>query len=110
MSEVFALERQLADAKKHLDRRELALKLYKNPEFKELIIDGFCLNDCARYAQSSADPALTPAQQADALGISQASGHLRRFLSVIVQLGNQAESQIPSIEDAIQEIRSEGGE
>lgn len=111
MSEVFALEKQLADSKEAIERRELALKLYKNPEFKKLILEEFCVNECARYAQSSADPALDDRSRADALNIAQAAGHLRRFLSVIIAMGNQADRLIPDLETAIEEARhEEGGE
>ena len=110
MSEVSALERQHSDAKEHIARRDLALKLYNNREFKKLILEEFCVNDCARYAQSSADPALKPENRADALAIAQASGHLRRYLSVIVTLGNQAEGQMQSLEEAILEARSQEDE
>lgn len=107
MSEVFALESQLADAKKAIERREIALRLYNHPDFKSLIIDEFCTKECARYAQSSADPALNADQRADALAIAQAAGHLRRYLSVIVAMGNQAEGQMTNLEQAIEEARQE---
>lgn len=107
MSEVFALEKQLADSKISIERREKALKLYKNPEFKSLIMDEFCGTECARYAQSSADPALDDRSRADALAIAQAAGHLRRFLSVVISMGNQAERLIPDLEVAIEEARQE---
>ena len=107
MSEVYALEKQLADSKLSLERREKALKLYKNSDFKSLILEEFCVSECARYAQSSADPALNPDQRADALAIAQAAGHLRRFLSVVVTMGNQAERLIPDLEVAIEEARQE---
>jgi|SRR5690606_30251700 len=110
MSEVFALEKQLEDSKEAIARRDLALKLYKNPEFKKLILDEFCTTECARYAQSSADPALGDRERADALGIAQASGHLRRYLSVVVTMGNQAERLMPDLESAIEEARQEAGE
>jgi hypothetical protein len=110
MSEVYALEKQLADSRALIEKRELALRLYNNSDFKELIIDGFCTKDCARYAQSSADPALGANERADALGLAQAAGHLRRYLSVIVSMGNQAESQIPNIEQSILEARQEEGQ
>lgn len=110
MSEVYALEKQLADSRALIEKRELALRLYNNSDFKELIIDGFCTKDCARYAQSSADPALGANGRADALGLAQAAGHLRRYLSVIVSMGNQAESQIPNIEQSILEARQEEGQ
>lgn len=109
MSEVFALEKQLEDGKSMIVKRELALKLYNNPEFKKLILDEFCTQDCARYAQLSADPALKENERADALAIAQAAGHLRRFLSMTIQLGNQAERIGPEIEQAILEARQEEG-
>ncbi len=107
MSEVFALEQQLEESKKALERRAMALKLYNIPEFKKIIIDEFCGTECARYAQSSADPALDDRQRADALAIAQASGHLRRFLSVLISMGNQAERLMPDLEAAILEARQE---
>lgn len=110
MSEVSALERQLADSKELIERRETALKLYKNPEFKKLILDEFCGTECARYAQCSADPALGDRERADSLAIAQAAGHLRRFLSVCVAMGNQADRNLPELEQAIHEARVEEGD
>lgn len=110
MSEVLALEKQLQTAKQLAARREMALKLSDNREFKQLILKDFCVEECARYAQSSADPALTAEQRADALALAQAAGHLRRFLSVVVQMGNTAKNEIPQIEVAIEELRQEGAE
>ena len=110
MSEVFALEKQLEDSKDAIARRELALKLYKNPEFKKLVLDEFCTTECARYAQLSADPSLGPTERADALAMAQAAGHLRRFLSVVVTMGNQAERLLPDLETEIEAARQEEGE
>ena len=110
MSEVSNLERQLADVKDDIANREIALNLYRNPDFKKLILDGFCTTECARYAQLSADPALAPNERADALALAQAAGHLRRYLSVIVQKGNMGENQQDAIEAAIQEARAESEE
>lgn len=107
MSEVYALEKQLADAKIAIERRALALKLYNIPEFKKLIIDEFCTTECARYAQLSAAPELGPNERADALGLAQAAGHLKRFLSVVISMGNQAERNEEDLERAILEARAE---
>lgn len=107
MSEVTALEKQLEEAKVFITRRDLAVKLYNNPEFKKLIIDEFCGSECARYAQTSADPALDDRQRADALAIAQAAGHLRRYLSVIVTMGNQSEEMLDRLEAEIEMARQE---
>ena len=107
MSDVIALENQLAGAKELTERRERALRLSNNADFKKLILDEFCVQECARYAQASADPALKENERADALAMAQAAGHLRRFLSVTVQMGNQAESQMVDLEEALAEARAE---
>lgn len=107
MSEVYALEKQYEDSKAAIVRRDLALKLYGNREFKKLILEDFCVTECARYAQSSADPALPADSRADALALAQAAGHLKRFLSVVVTIGNQAERLGPDLEQAILEARQE---
>lgn len=107
MSTVDQLEAQIEQLQELAARRDLALKLEKNREFKKLILDDFCVQECARYAHASADPNLTSEQRADALALAQASGHLRRFLSVVVQMGNQAESEIEQVREAIEEARRE---
>lgn len=110
MSEVFALEKQREDAKNDLERREIALRLYNQPDFKKLIIDEFCTTECARYAQLSADPALDDRARADSLGLAQAAGHLRRYLSMLISKGNMAERLMPDLDDAIEAARQEEGE
>lgn len=71
------------------------------------MLEEFCVNECARYAQASADPALSANERADALAIAQSAGHLRRFLSVVIQMGNSAENTIADIEAALEEARAE---
>lgn len=109
MSEVSQLESQLAGTKQLVHLRDLALKLNKNPEFKELILNQFCVHECARYAQVSGDPAVSERDRADALAMSQAAGHLRRYLSVCVQMGNVAERDVEELEQNIILARQEEG-
>ncbi len=101
-----ALERQLKDAKAAIKRREAILRLKDNPDFKEYILEGFAESECARYLRESTDPALGERQRADALAMAQASGHLIRFLNMIVMTGNQAEDNSQDIENAIEEARA----
>lgn len=110
MSEVYALKKQREDSQIAMEQRDIALRLSNNPDFKKLILNEFCINECARYAQASADPALNEMQRADSLAIAQAAGHLRRFLSVKVQMGNNAERQLPDLDSAILEAEAEVGE
>lgn len=112
MSEVKikSLETQIEDMKKAVERRDLALRLANNPDFRKLILEGFCQVEAAAYVQSSTDPALDERSRADALGIAQASGHLKRWLQVIMAMGHQATITIADCEAAIEDIRAEEGE
>lgn len=101
------LEGQIKAAREHVARRDMALKLYNIREFKKIIIDEFCGTECARYVQASGDPALSVENRADSLAIAQASGHLRRYLSVLIQMGNQAAREIAECEQALEELRAE---
>lgn len=110
MSDLNRLEQQLEDNRGLMARRDMALKLSKNHEFRKLILEGFCKEDCARYAQLSADPTIKAEERADALAIAQAAGHLRRFLSVTIRIGDNAENDNASLEEVIAEARAEDGE
>jgi hypothetical protein len=105
MSEVNQLEDQLAQVKELVARRDKAIRLSKNKDFEDLILDQFCLKECARYVQVSADPNLDDRQRDDALRMAQAAGHLKRFLSVVVQMGNAASGDIVEIEQALTDAR-----
>lgn len=109
MSEVniYSLEKQEIGFKQAIELRDSAEKLTRNADFKKLILKHFMVEECSLYAQRSADPMLTPLQRDDAMAIAQAAGHLKRFLSVIVQMGNHAESQMPALEAELFDARNE---
>lgn len=110
MTTISDLEKQIEECRETIAVRDMALKLYENKEFKAVIIDDFSTKQCALYAQLSCDPSLTKEQQQDALGLAQAAGHLRRFLSAKVAMGNQAARTIADIEEEIEAVRLEGGD
>lgn len=107
MSQVEALEQQLSDGKKLVERRKAAQRLAENRDFKRLIMDEFCGTEAARYVQVSGDPAIKAEERADALNIAQASGHLKRYLSMVIQMGAVAEREMGNLEEAIEEARTE---
>lgn len=100
------LELQLVNSKEQVELRNAAQRLWENRDFKKVIVDSFMLKEAALYAQNSGNPALGPVERADCLAIAQASGHLKRFLSVVIQMGNNAEASIGPIEDALDEERA----
>lgn len=102
------LRRHQADQKVLVQAREDALALATNPLFKRLILDGFCTVECARYVQESCDPMLAPHMRADALAMAQSAGHLKRFLSLAIQIGNTAANNIQQADGEIANILEHG--
>lgn len=111
MSEVTAsmLEHQLAEFKAAKANKELIERLIANPDFRKAIIEGFCKTEAARYVQESCDPALSAEARADALEMAKASGHLKRWLLVQIQMGETADRNIVDCEENLAELRAQEG-
>ena len=109
MSEVTVqqLETQREAMKQAVEMRQAVQRLTQNVDFRKVINEQFMEKECARYVQASADPALSERNQKDALAIAQAAGHLKRYLSVLIQMGNAAENELGSIDNALDEARAE---
>ena len=105
--QIQALEKHIQEQKHLAEMADIAVRLNDNPDFRKLILDGFCLNEAARYAQESGDPMLTKDQRQDALNMAQASGHLKRFLSVTILMGNAADTSIVDAQRQIEALRAE---
>lgn len=110
MSQIQELEAQKVDMQKQVDLRDAILKLSGNHEFRKVINEGFLRDDCARNARIAGDPTLDAKQQQDALNMALAAGHLQRYLSANVQMGNMAADNIIQIDEALEELRAEGAE
>jgi hypothetical protein len=111
MSEVISQSVELENLKDkykaQIELAAMARKLEANHEFRKVILEAFCRDECARYAQASADPALKAEERADAMALAQASGHLLRFLHVTSQMGLYADNRMPELDQAIVEARAE---
>ena len=109
MSEVTVqqLETQRETMKQAVEMRQAVQRLTQNADFRKVITEQFMEKECARYVHASADPALNERNQKDALSIAQAAGHLKRYLSVLIQMGNAAENELDSIDTALDEARAE---
>lgn len=107
MQNINALENYIEGQKQVAAFADAVIRLQENPDFKLVINEGFMLHQAARYAQESGDPALTAVQRQDALNLAQASGHLKRFLSVSVVMGNDADSSILNAQQQLSELRAE---
>lgn len=110
MNDADRMEQQITNLRKAVELKDLALKLEKVPEFQKLILDHFCVTECARFAQSSGDPSIPKEMREDALSMAHAAGALRRWLSMTVRMGWQAEEETKEVQDELVTMRQEGRE
>lgn len=97
------INKEIDDLRGLVQARDKAIALEKNPEFKELILDGFCRDRAAEYVQQSVSRAISVEDREHALALSQASGYFLDFLNAIVAMGNQAEDNIERLQQELHE-------
>lgn len=105
-NDIEQIELSIEEAKKIVERGEMARRLADNPDFKALILEGYFEKEAARLATIVSHPSMEAHQKHimnDIMGI----GALRRFLSSVVQMGDTAAREISEAEEALDEIRQE---
>lgn len=101
------LEQQVKDNAKLIKLAENVRRLNENRDFKALIHDEYLEKEAARLVQLSGDPRLNAEQRADALAMAVATGHLKRFLNVTIQIGEAAAKDNVDCREAIDELEQE---
>lgn len=107
MQKIREAEQHIAECKEVAAFGDAIMRLQSNADFRLVINEGFMLHEAARYAQASGDPALSAVQRQDALNIAQASGHLKRFLSINIQKSNEADTSRAQHEQMLDDLRAE---
>ena len=110
MSQIQELEAQKEDLKKQVELRDQILKLSGNHDFRKVINEGFLRDEAARSVRMAGEPTLTPVEKAGMIEMALAAGHLQRYLSANIQMGNLAADTIKQIDEALEELRAEGAE
>ncbi|UNI71507.1 hypothetical protein [Burkholderia phage vB_BpP_HN01] len=98
-------ENELAGAKAQVALGAALSKLLENKEFKKVIIDEFSTKEAARYAAEAGNPALTDRERADALALSQAPGHLKRWIVIQLMQAETCGAQLEELREGLEEAR-----
>lgn len=102
---------QLEGHRKHLEaviaRADQLDRLHRNRDFQKLILDEFCVQECARLAQMSAEPNFSAEQREDALLMAQSAGHIRRWFLAVTRMADQARNDLVDLEEQLQLARVE---
>jgi chaperonin cofactor prefoldin len=105
--EIKQVEVTIEEAKKAVELGKSAAKLEKNSDFKKTVMQGYFIDEAARLALLVSDPMISPELRAAVMRDIDGVGAFKRYLSFMVQMGQQAERTIEENEQTLEEIREE---
>jgi len=100
------LEDSMNDAKHFIDIKESTVKLFKNKEFKKVVLDYYFKEEAARLVMAKAS-SLTPEQKNLIDNMIYGIGALSNFFDSVLTRGMQAEQALKEDENARTEILQE---
>lgn len=103
------VEHTIETAKKQIKRMEALRRLEDNPDFKEIIMDGFMEDHAIRQVLLRANPSIRSSEQAlDAVDLQIAAvGGLKQFFIGIFTMGMEAKDSLEADEATLEELNQE---
>jgi hypothetical protein len=106
MSDTHELETTLEDLREIVARKNAAIKLESNREYKKLILDGLFKEEASRLVAISAEPSM--AREADLIMESIRSiSHFQQYMRSVIQMGTIAENNLAEHMEMLEEVRAE---
>ena len=107
-NDIKQVEMTIEHAQELVRKGKLAEKLADNPDFKEIIIEGFIFNEAVRLAHLIGDPTvIDPNIVAVCKRDIHAPGALKRYLSAMVTIGHNAANELLACEIELDDLRNE---
>lgn len=107
--EIAQVELTKKQAEQIVEMGKKARDLADNPLFKELILDGYFMNEAARLVHLSSDPMLSDKQREDVNRDIQGVGGLKRYLRTLTMMADNAASELENSIETLAELRAEEG-
>lgn len=107
MTEIEEVELQIDENKKQIALSDAAQRLINNPDYRLLIEEHYCRDECARYVHGSINAGLSEAIRENMLEMARATGFFRMFMVGQIQLGNRADQDIVRNQKLLEELRQE---
>ena len=103
MDRINQLEASIDHAKARVEKAKAVLALFDNANFQEVVVKGYFEKEAIRMVACYGDGTGTPEMLADLQKDMHAVGAFRRYLSMIIQDGRQAESDVRQNQETLQE-------
>lgn len=102
------IEMSIEAAQKRIEDAAALDRLYKNPDFKRIFLDGYFRDEASRTVLLKADPSMQGEQeQKDCNNIIMAIGMLRQHFAKVFAIGEQAEYAIEADRETREEMLAE---
>lgn len=105
MSDIEQIEISMEQTKELIRRKEMAMKLSSNREFKKLILEGYFQDEAARLVSISASPNMTEHRDEIFESITAIS-HFRQYMQNIVRMGETAEYELAEQRETLTELEN----
>ncbi|QEG09298.1 hypothetical protein HYP93_gp59 [Stenotrophomonas phage Pokken] len=102
-----SLTRQLDGAKTAAKKLAAMERLFKNKDFKELILQDYCINEASRLIHASINPQFDAENQRKFVVMAQACGGILLWATAQESMLATQAGQIAEIEEALEELRQE---
>lgn len=107
--QIQAIERDIEEAKVHIDLASALERLDNNQDFRKVIGTAYCKDEAIRLVHLKSDPEMqSPERQASIIRQIDAIGALSGFLRIVKFHGAQAAKNIAAAEEMLVELRQEG--
>lgn len=101
------VELSIEEAEKAIALGNDAAALADIPEFKRIVLDGYFVDEAARLALLSSDPGANDEIRANIMRDLNGPGAFKRYLHTKVMLGRNAERELESHHETLEELREE---
>lgn len=106
MSDIAEIELSMDHAKELIAKKDSALKLSVNREFKKLVFEGYFEQEAVRLTHALSDHAMIPHRE-QIIADLDAIGRFKQYMTNIVQFGKMAETDLKEAQEALAEMHNE---
>lgn len=110
MSELTELQEHLNTLKTFVAKAEQVKRLKEDPNFKELITEGFCIKEMQRYMGLAVSEKADPSLRSLCENSAKAGAILDNYLNTIIKYGDLALAEIEEVQNTITELEVKGEE
>ena len=107
-NQVQQIELSIEHANKAIAKMEAMERLFDNPDFNTVVLEGYYVQEASRAVMLKGDPNVQGQAEQDQIdNIITGIGAFRQYVNTLVQMGMMAKNAVEDDRAALAEIRSE---